>query len=161
MNKLDRVFEEYGLCAKKINANKILDSFIQEMNLGLSKKKSSLAMLNSYIKPSLDWKNETVAVIDAGGTNLRIGLATINHNGNIDLHNFTKIDMPGRKNEIEPNEFYDLISEKLYDFKNDFTKIGFCFSYPTEIFPNKDGRLMYWTKEIKIPKMTGQFIGKN
>ena len=161
MSKLDRVFEEYGLCAKKINANKILDSFIQEMSLGLSKKKSSLAMLNSYIKPSLDWKNETVAVIDAGGTNLRIGLATINHNGNIDLHNFTKIDMPGRKKEIEPNEFYDLISEKLYDFKNDFAKIGFCFSYPTEIFPDKDGRLMYWTKEIKIPKMTGQFIGEN
>ena len=161
MSKLDRVFEEYGLCAKKINANKIFNSFIKEMSLGLSKKKSSLAMLNSYIKPSLDWKNETVAVIDAGGTNLRIGLATINHNGNIDLHNFTKIDMPGRKKEIEPNEFYDLISEKLYDFKNDFAKIGFCFSYPTEIFPDKDGRLMYWTKEIKIPKMTGQFIGAN
>ena len=39
MSKLDRVFEEYGLCAKKINANKILDSFIKEMSLGLSKKK--------------------------------------------------------------------------------------------------------------------------
>ena len=45
--------------------------------------------------------------------------------------------------------------------KNDFSKIGFCFSYPTEIFPNKDGKLLYWTKEIKIPRMAGQFIGKN
>ena len=62
-------------------------------------------MLNSYIKPSLDWKNETVAVIDLGGTNLRIGLATINHNGNIDLHNFTKIDMPGRKKKLSPMNF--------------------------------------------------------
>ena len=161
MNKLEYVLEAHDLCVKNINANEILNAFIKEMNLGLSKKNSSLAMLNSYIKPSLNWANETVAVIDAGGTNLRIGLAKINSNGSIDLHNFTKIDMPGRQKEIEPDEFYDLVSEKLYDFKNDFSKIGFCFSYPTEIFPNKDGKLLYWTKEIKIPKMIGQFIGEN
>ena len=161
MNKLEYVLEAHDLCVKNINANEILNAFIKEMNLGLRKKNSSLAMLNSYIKPSLNWANETVAVIDAGGTNLRIGLAKINSNGSIDLHNFTKIDMPGRQKEIEPDEFYDLVSEKLYDFKNDFSKIGFCFSYPTEIFPNKDGKLLYWTKEIKIPKMIGQFIGEN
>lgn len=160
MTKLDSLFEKYGLCMEIIDPNSLLSNFIEEMNLGLEKKDSSLAMLNSYITPSLNWTKETVAVIDAGGTNLRIGLATINDKKKIYLHDFVKTEMPGREEKIEPDKFYDLISKNLYKFKNDFSKVGFCFSYPTEIFPNKDGKLLYWTKEIKIPKMQGQFIGK-
>lgn len=161
MIKLDDLFEKYGICLKNYNIDELLNKFIKEMNLGLENKDSSLAMINSYITPSLNWENETVAVIDAGGTNLRIGLAALDREGKINLYNFIKTEMPGREEEIEPNEFYDLISKNLYNFKNDFSKIGFCFSYPTKIFPNKDGKLLYWTKEIKIPRMAGQFIGKN
>jgi hexokinase len=38
--------------------------------------------------------------------------------------------------------------------------IGFCFSYHTEIFPDKDGRLIQFCKEIKAHEVVGQFIGK-
>ena len=38
-------------------------------------------------------------------------------------------------------------------------RIGFCFSYPTEAYPNKDGRLINWTKEIKAPEVVDSVIG--
>jgi hexokinase len=40
-------------------------------------------------------------------------------------------------------------------------RIGFCFSYPVEISPNKDGRLIRFAKEIKAPQVVGQMIGEN
>ena len=39
--------------------------------------------------------------------------------------------------------------------------ISFCFSYPTEIQPDKDGRLIAFTKEIKAPEVEGELIGKS
>ena len=39
--------------------------------------------------------------------------------------------------------------------------IGFVFSYPLEIFPDKDGRLIRFTKEIKAKEVEGEFIVKN
>ena len=61
-----------------------------------------------------------------------------------------KREMPGRNSQISSNEFYDNIALSLKPFSHSFAKIGFCFSYPTEILPNKDGRLLHWTKEIKF-----------
>jgi hexokinase len=40
-----------------------------------------------------------------------------------------------------------------------FDRIGFCFSYPAEILPNRDGRLLRWTKEIEIPELVGSCVG--
>jgi hexokinase len=39
--------------------------------------------------------------------------------------------------------------------------IGFCFSYPTEILPNRDGRLIRFCKEVKAPEVEGELIGEN
>ena len=39
--------------------------------------------------------------------------------------------------------------------------MGFCFSYPIEMFPSKDGRALYFSKEIKAPEAAGQMIGEN
>ncbi|MEA2067880.1 MAG: hexokinase, partial [Verrucomicrobiota bacterium] len=43
--------------------------------------------------------------------------------------------------------------------KDEFENIGFCFSYPATIMPDFDGRLLHWTKEIKIPELVGKHIG--
>jgi hexokinase len=37
--------------------------------------------------------------------------------------------------------------------------VGFCFSYPTEITPALDGRLMRWTKQVDAPGVVGMMIG--
>ena len=152
---------DQGLSAKAYNSNEMISSFLSEMELGLSGKQSSLAMLPTYISPRKNEDDTKIAFIDAGGTNLRTGLAILKSDGTISLDLVKKQKMPGRKSEISSNEFYDNIAHSLKPFSHSFTKIGFCFSYPTEILPNKDGRLLHWTKEIKISDMEGQCIGLN
>jgi hexokinase len=44
---------------------------------------------------------------------------------------------------------------------NTADRIGFCFSYPSEILPDKDGILMQFCKEVQAPGVVGQRIGKN
>jgi hexokinase len=41
------------------------------------------------------------------------------------------------------------------------SSIGFCFSYPTEILPSKDGRLIRFCKEVKAKQVEGELIGEN
>ena len=40
-------------------------------------------------------------------------------------------------------------------------RIGFCFSYPIEITPERDGRLLRFTKEIQAEEVVGHLIGEN
>jgi hexokinase len=67
--------------------------------------------------------------------------------------------MPGRDHPIDAAEFYKVLVDTLEPLKDEFENIGFCFSYPATILPNLDGRLLHWTKEIKIPELVGEHIG--
>jgi hexokinase len=39
-------------------------------------------------------------------------------------------------------------------------KIGFCFSYPSEILPSGDGRLIRFSKEVQADGVEGELVGK-
>ena len=145
--------EAYDVCA-------LLSNFIDEMEQGLCGDSSSLAMIPAYVGASGKIPvHQPVAVIDAGGTNLRIGLAEFDADGKIQLSHFTKQPMPGRDHEISADEFYAVLADGLEPFKDQFDHIGFCFSYPATITPEYDGRLVRWTKEVKIPELVGKEIG--
>ena len=142
------------------DADILLASFLDEMEKGLNGDASSLLMIPAYVSAENQVPHDTpVAVVDAGGTNLRICVARLNAENQPELSGFTKQPMPGRDHEIEPDEFYNVLVNALEPFANEFNEIGFCFSYPAEILPDCDGRLLHWTKEIKIPGLVGKQIG--
>jgi hexokinase len=139
----------------------LLGSFELEMEKGLSGEASSMAMIPAYVGAASTLPLDTpVAVIDAGGTNLRICIACFDKHGQIQLSNFSKQPMPGRDHEIGADEFYRVLADALAPLKDEFKNIGFCFSYPATIMPNYDGRLLHWTKEIKIPELVGRHVGE-
>lgn len=146
--------------AEAYDAQDLLENFLAEMKQGLSGDASSLAMIPAYVGTGSSVPtNTSVAVIDAGGTNLRVCIAKFNDQGEIKLSGFSKRPMPGRENEISAAEFYTVLGDTLEPLKDEFDSIGFCFSYPANITPDYDGRLQHWTKEIKIPEMVGQLVG--
>ncbi|MBI9099628.1 MAG: hexokinase, partial [Spirochaetaceae bacterium] len=53
------------------------------------------------------------------------------------------------------------LTDAIEDVVDKSDKIGFCFSYPTEILPNKDGRLIKFSKEVQVPEVEGKIIGEN
>jgi len=149
------------IAADAYDADALLSSFLEEMGKGLNGKPSSLSMIPAYVNTRGEVPSrKLVAVIDAGGTNLRICLARFDEQGAIELSSFSKQPMPGRDREITAGAFYQVLVDALEPIKDAFDNIGFCFSYPAAITPGFDGRLLHWTKEIKIPELVGKHVGK-
>ena len=152
--------DKYKMSASSYETDSMLNYFISEMEEGLAGKDSSLAMLNSYISADNDVPaNKPVIVLDAGGTNLRVCILTFDEHGKASIDHFSKYPMPGIAHELSKKEFYDTISTYLEPVIDKADSIGFCFSYPTEVSPEKDGKLLYWTKEVKVPQVVGEYTG--
>ena len=66
--------EANGFVSQQLDRSALVATFLKEMEAGLKGEPSSLAMIPTYVSPSGDLKRDTpVAVLDAGGTNLRAG----------------------------------------------------------------------------------------
>jgi hexokinase len=157
-----RFLRHYGMHHEDIDIKKHVLFFLDDMKRGLEGKKSSLKMLPTFInvKEKLP-VNKDVLVLDAGGTNFRSAILCFDDNSEPVITGFNKTFMPGSKGEIKKSDFFKVIFENIRDSYEKSETIGFVFSYPIEIFPNRDGRLIRFTKEIQAPEVEGQFIGKN
>ncbi len=160
-NKLSNFIQDLGLNPSEKELLSYVEIFISEMKNGLEKNDDnncSLKMLPSYLNVNRLEKEDKCIVIDAGGTNLRVALLELNKN-DYKLMSFKKTTLPGIEKSYSKDEFFEYIFDFIKDSLNDSDKIGFCFSYPMEIFPNKDGKLLRWTKEVKVPDAVNSIIG--
>jgi len=80
---------------------------------------------------------------------------------NLVTENLQQRKMPAVDEELSNKEFFATLAAYLTEYKEVSDKIGFCFSYAVEIYPNKDGKLLEWSKEVKAPEVIGQMVGKN
>lgn len=165
MADLKKIVEDfltkYELNSNSINPDSVTKDFLKEMEKGLNGKTSSLPMLPAYIgidKPLP--VDKPVIVLDAGGTNLRVCVVSFSSQGDIKIEHLDKREMPGIDKTLSESDFYDVFCDFLEPVINLSNDIGFCFSYPAEITPDKDGKLLHWTKEIKVPDVVGKHIGK-
>ena len=136
-------------------------------------------MIPTYIEVGRDIPaGKPVIVLEAGGTNFRV--ATVYFGMPLRLptqdvaagdprqpqagaviENFVQKPMPGLDKEVTKEEFFATIVEYMTDVVDISSSIGFCFSYPTEILPSKDGRLIRFCKEVKAKQVEGELIGQN
>jgi hexokinase len=134
--------------------------FLQEMQNGLDGCGDCLDMLPTYIPMTDDIQtNEKVIVMDAGGTNFRVAVVHFDDEKKPVIDNFTNHLMPGIGGEVDRNEFFRIVAEYLKPVVHKSNKIGFCFSYPTEMLPDGDGKLVRFSKEIRIKDMKGHPVG--
>ncbi|MBI9020679.1 MAG: hypothetical protein JEZ10_05435 [Verrucomicrobia bacterium] len=117
-------------------------------------------MLDAYLHVDKEIeKNRKVIVIDAGGTNLRVGTALFNDIGVLEIGNLQKSGMVGLDRQISKAEFFELLADRVMPVIDEADAIGFCFSYPCEIQPNHDGKLLQWTKGVDAPEVVGCLLG--
>ncbi len=161
MTKAKEFLKVHKMTAADYNINEIVSLFITEMEDGLAGKESSLLMLPTYIEAEGEVKaNEPVIAIDAGGTNFRAAKVYFDENLKLITENIQMNKMPATDKELSKKEFFDTFANYMEDYKTVSDKIGFCFSYAAEIFPNKDGKLIEWSKEVKAPGVIGEMIGE-
>ena len=162
MNKTQLFIKNHKLSAAELDIKTITDDFISEMKNGLEGKGGSLLMLPTYIGAEGTIKpNDPVLAIDAGGTNFRAVKMYFDKNLQLVTENLQQRKMPAIDEELSNKEFFATLAAYLTSYINVSEKIGFCFSYAVEIYPNKDGKLLEWSKEVKAPEVIGQMVGKN
>ena len=112
----------------------VAQGLLDDMKKGLKGEKSDEDMIKTFCNPPKESaKDKSVIVIDAGGTNFRSCLVTFDSNGNPQISEMEKTRMPGVERELSKKEFFEQIADNLEHLKNKSDRIGFCFSYPTEI----------------------------
>jgi len=145
-----------------IDMDNLCDFFIEEMHRGLAGPDSSLAMIPTYIEVGQTIPpDRRVIVLDAGGTNFRVAAVHFGQFGKPVIEDYVQKAMPGLDGEVGKEEFFATIVEYMAGVVDAGKSIGFCFSYPTEILPNRDGRLIRFCKEVKAREVEGELIGQN
>ncbi len=152
----------HNLNPDEIDMDKLCTYFMEEMHKGLEGKESSLPMIPSYC--SVDGKpraGQKVAVIDAGGTNLRTCIVEFSKDLKPQIKEFKKTRMPGSDKEVSAKEFISLFADEVKRIIDQCDKVGFCFSYAAQILPDHDGIPLALSKEIKAPEIVGKKLGES
>lgn len=162
MTKALDFLKAHKMSASDVNIKEIVDLFLSEMKAGLEGNDSSLMMIPTYVGADNDvTANKPVLAMDAGGTNFRAAKIYFDENMKLITENTQYGKMPAVDRELSNKEFFETLAGYLADYKAISGCIGFCFSYAVEMFPNKDGKLIGWSKEVKAPEVVGQMIGAN
>lgn len=161
-NKAVDFLKKYSMDTTDVDIDATVKVFLDEMDKGLADEPSSLKMLPTYISPQAKVpKNKPVIVLDAGGTNFRAATVCFDDRGQAVVDNFRKLPMPGIEREVTSEEFFSTLAGYTGQVLDKADTIGFCFSYPCQIMPDKDGKLLHFSKEIKAKQVEGQLIGQN
>ena len=143
--------EQYDLATE-------IGAFRGDMLCGLAGESATLPMIPTFLSPDADLGGETaIAVIDAGGTNLRTGIAYL-RGGKIGGVHYEKCRMPGIEKAVSSDAFFDAIAEKLAPYLADADRIGFCFSYPADCTDDGDAKIVRFCKEVKVRGAEGKSI---
>ena len=162
MSKVKNFLKKNGMDLADINIDQVCRVFLEEMDKGLTGKKSSLAMLPTYIETEAEIPpNKPVIVMDAGGTNFRVATVVFADDGKPSIEDFKLFKMPGLTGKVSKAEFFSTMAGYMEHVVKKSDRVGFCFSYPIEMSASKDGRVLYFSKEIQAPEVQGQMIGEN
>lgn len=162
MRSVSTFLERYKLRAADFDTDSVVKSFLSEMEKGLEGAESSLRMIPTYIEADNKFKTGVpVTAIDAGGTNFRVAKVMFTDDGKLKMSEPLKEKMPGQNGRVSKEEFFTIVADYVKDIAEQTESIGFCFSYPTEILPNKDGILLQFSKEVQAPEVVGELIGEN
>lgn len=160
--KVEKFLRKYGMYFGSIDLEDNCQVFMSEMKNGLYGIKSSLKMIPTYISMEKEIPvQEPVIVMDAGGTNFRVAVVTFDNERKPVIEDFKLYPMPGTNGKTTKDEFFQTIAQYMEPVLGKSNKIGFCFSYPTEILPNGDGRLIQFCKEVQVEGVEGELIGEN
>lgn len=158
-NRVDAFLQQYAMLPNS-DLSTECQAFTAEMQAGLTDRPGTLKMLCTYIRTDRDIPvREPVIVMDAGGTNFRVALVTFDDQRQPLIEHFTTHPMPGTRGELSSDEFYAAIVSYLEPVIHRSNRIGFCFSFPTVITPDRDGLLLGFNKEVKVRDMENVLVG--
>ena len=161
MLKIAEFMIDSGMNADAVSLYDCAAAFCEKARTGLSGKQDELPMIPTYLKaPGRMPQSGTAAVIDAGGTNLRLSSVSFK-GGKPCIESLKQLPMPGSEAPVAWEEFISTLAQELRPFADAADAIGFCFSYPAEAGSDLDSRVLGLTKQVKIEGAEGRFPGRD
>lgn len=152
----------YAMDPLDVDFESNVTAFSDQMTRGLAGQASSLDMIPTFLEAVYEIPLEQrVIVADAGGTNFRAATVYFDRHKKAVIENQRKFSMPAVDRQLSSREFFEAMAGYFRDVFSASERIGFCFSYPVEILPDKDGRVVRFAKEIKAPEVVGQRVSEN
>lgn len=153
--RIDAVLKENGMHPDGIDLDAELAKYLGQMRDGLNKKEgSSLLMLPTYVSTADALpQGQSAIVIDAGGTNLRVG--RVRFDGGAVVEHFDQYPMPGTQKQLTKDEMFAEIAAYIKPLLRGGDKIGFCFSFVFESLPDHDGVIEAMSKEVDVTGVGG------
>ena len=152
-----------GFIADGSNNEDIASAFDAEIRAALEGRASSLRMLPAELGSDIRLVANKAAVIDAGGTNLRVAEVEIGTDGSEPVfRNVRKTFMPGTHGRLTADAFHAAIAreaEAVFAAEG-VDRLGYCFSYECRSLPNGDAELLAWSKQVDAPEVVGQRVGE-
>ncbi|HZK20175.1 MAG TPA: hexokinase [Treponemataceae bacterium] len=165
-NTVSAFLGKHGMNTHGPHVNSIISGLLYDMQKGLDDgpgikvMDASQEMIPTWTNPPAAVpKNQSVIVIDAGGTNFRSSLVSFDANGVATISQLEKTSMPGIERELGKKDFFNTIAANLDHLKNKSAYIGFCFSYAMHMTPDGDGKVLSFSKEIKAKEVIGSLVG--
>ncbi len=142
--------------------NDVRDQLAAAIQDGLAAEGQQVAALPAYLAPPKTDTTGEALVVDTGGTNMRAAWVELTGTGEpkikagpvtapLDVRGDERVDRAG---------FFRMqarLVEALAPPKG--LPVGYCFSYPSEVTPDLDARLIKWTKGIDLPDVVGTLVG--
>ena len=150
---------ENGMYHGDIDVRACAEVFLRHMECGLAGAPSSLQMIPTFIE--LDHRvplRTPVIAIDAGGTNLRVGVVRFEPGYKPVVSHYKRCRMPGLDGEISADQFFDVFAGQFCALLPETDRVGFSFSFPAEVFPCKDARIILLSKEVRVADSAGQLL---
>lgn len=159
MMSMKRYIQEKAFCISRKDFLQCRDDFMAEMRRGLGGERSSLKMIPAYIDADIRRKkSKRVLAVDMGGTNMRVALVETNPE-KMELIYREQYPMPGTKGTLTRESFFEQIATYLLPVVDQVDSIGLCFSFPCEIQPSLDGKILQFNKEISVTDAQGAILG--
>jgi hexokinase len=142
----------------------VRDALAARIREGLAHDGREVRALPAFLPPAPVELAGEALVVDMGGTNLRAAVVALSaHAPARVVAGPVSARVPLRG---EGGVYLD--AEGLYALQADLVgqldpppdlPLGYCFSYPSEVLPTRDARLIRWTKGLDIPGVEGTLVG--
>lgn len=155
--------EMKGFGGDCVDIEEFVSLFRGDMEEGLRTQRdgSALMMLPTYIAAKGDIvSGEPVAILDAGGTNLRAAKVVFDDGGAARILDSAYSLMPGRDREIDAREMFRVFAETVKPMLSDNGRLVLCFSYAFEYRPGGEAMLLEMSKEVHITGTEGCLIAE-
>lgn len=142
----------------------VRDALASAIRLGLREDDTAVRALPAHLPPPPDDLAGDALVVDTGGTNMRAAVVRLAAGRAPEvLQGPVQRRLPmrdGGAQGLDAHAFFRMQAELAQEVGAPAgLPVGYCFSYPSEVYEDRDARLLAWTKGIDIPGVEGSLVG--